>query len=82
MEASGKEKTVFPSPITSEYRISSSAVIFHQVSIGELAVNPDEQGYFQMENIPIGDQVVRFLSAPAANLVSQDETGIDAEYLV
>jgi hypothetical protein len=52
------------------------------VSIGGLAVNPDEQGYFQIENIPTGDQVVRFESIPAANLVSQAETGIDAEYLV
>lgn len=52
------------------------------ISIGELAANPDEQGYFQIENIPTGDQIVRFVSTPTANLVSQEETGIDAEYLV
>ncbi len=50
------------------------------VSIGGLSVNPDVLGNFQINNIPTGDQVVRFENISTGNLAVAAETGPSPEY--
>jgi hypothetical protein len=50
------------------------------VSIGELTTTTDQQGNFQIDNIPTGDHVVIFENVPAANLTAQAEADVSAEY--
>jgi hypothetical protein len=51
-----------------------------KVSIGEQTVTTDEQGNFKIENIPVGDNVVRFESVPTGELTIQADEDINAEY--
>ena len=52
------------------------------VSIGGLSVSPDVLGNFQINNIPTGDQVVRFENISTGNLAVAAETGPSPEYLL